>query len=572
MCGILAILGLREDAAQFRHTALKLSKRLRHRGPDWSGIYSKGHTILAHERLAIIDVVSGAQPLYSEDRTIILAVNGEIYNHKFLKKSLEEKYKFCSHSDCEVILHLYEECKSPEFLQKLRGMFAFVIYDQTSGRYIAARDHIGIIPLYIGWGNDGAVWLSSELKALSDHCREFRQFPPGHFYDSSLPKEKFQKYYNPVWTIPDHIPTGELSLTILREAFINSVESHLMSDVPFGVLLSGGLDSSLVASIASRAVHAQMNGLDHIPKILRLRSYSVGLTGSPDLAAARKVADFLETNHHEFVFSIQDGLDALSDVIYHLETFDVTTVRASTPMFLMTRLIKATGVKMVLSGEGADEIFGGYLYFHKAPNRKEFHEETVRKLNDLHMYDCLRANKSTCAWGVEARVPFLDREFLEVAMNLDPVYKMAKDPDTGTPRIEKWVLRQAFDVPENPFLPQEFLWRQKEQFSDGVGYSWIDSLKDYAEEHIKDSMMETAQYRFPDGTPQTKEAYYYRHLFDGHFPQPAAQKTVPSGPSIACSTATAIKWDESFQGRADPSGRAVSGVHQFAYQKDEDEM
>lgn len=569
MCGILAILGLIEDAKLFRHTALKLSKRLRHRGPDWNGIYSEGHNILAHERLAIIDVVSGAQPLYNSDRSLVMAVNGEIYNHEALRKPLEGKYRFSSRSDCEVILHLYEDCRGPEFIDRLRGMFSFVIFDQYNNKYLAARDHIGIIPFYIGWGNDGSVWFASELKALSDHCKEFRQFPPGHFYDSSAKGDKIQRWYKPDWLLPAHIPSQELSLDSLRESFIKAVESHLMSDVPYGVLLSGGLDSSLVASIANRFVHKELHNLKDIPKTLRLRSFSVGLKGSPDLQAARGVAEFLGTNHYEFTFKIQDGLDALSDVIYHLETFDVTTVRASTPMYLMARLIKATGVKMVLSGEGADEIFGGYLYFHKAPNKSEFHEETVRKLQDLHMYDCLRANKSTNAWGVEARVPFLDRDFLQVAMKMDPKYKVARDPSTGEPRMEKWVLRKAFDTPENPYLPSDVLWRQKEQFSDGVGYSWIDSLKDYAELHITDAMMDTARFRFPEATPPTKEAYLYRQIFESHFPQPAAVKTVPSGPSIACSTATAIKWDKSFQNRADPSGRAITGIHEHAYSADE---
>jgi asparagine synthase (glutamine-hydrolysing) len=444
-------------------------------------------------------------------------------------------------------------------------MFGFVIYDSKNGRFMAARDPIGIIPLYYGYGSDGSVWFASELKAITDHCATFYQFPPGCLYDSSLAgKDKIVRYYNPMWI--SEIPTRSASLPALKQALIKSVKSHLMSDVPFGVLLSGGLDSSLVASIATKLIQLPNGGI--VSDYARLRSYAIGLEGSPDLAAAQKVANFLGTQHHNLTFTIQDGMDALSDVIYHIETYDVTTIRASTPMFLMARMIKAFGVKMVLSGEGADEIFGGYLYFHKAPNGKEFHEETVRKLQSLHMYDCLRANKSMSAWGVEARVPFLDTEFIETAMNIDPRDKMTIDPLTGQKRIEKYILRAAFDPSiniEDPdkteYLPREILWRQKEQFSDGVGYSWIDSLKEFAENHISDAMMETAQFRFPDNTPSTKEAYYYRQIFESHFPSTAAIKTVPGGPSIACSTATAIAWDESFKNRADPSGRAMKEIH-----------
>ena len=563
MCGIICILGLKQDAVHFRHTALQLAKRIRHRGPDWSGTYVHDHCIMVHERLAIVDPVSGSQPILSQDGTVALAVNGEIYNHEELRTELEKEFKFRSRSDCEVIVHMFEKDPSGAFLSSLRGMFGFVIYDSKTGRFMAARDPIGIIPLYYGYGNDGSVWFASELKAITDHCSTFYQFPPGCFYDSSLPgKDKIKPYYQPAWM--DIIPTAPVSLPSLKTALIESVKSHLMSDVPFGVLLSGGLDSSLVASIATRLIQSGACGDGS-----RLRSYAIGLSGSPDLAAAQKVADFLGTQHHNLTFTIQDGLDALSDVIYHIETYDVTTIRASTPMFLMARMIKAFGVKMVLSGEGADEIFGGYLYFHKAPNGDEFHKETVRKLKSLHMYDCLRANKAMSAWGVEARVPFLDTQFVNTAMMIDPKDKMTVDPITGQKRMEKFILRAAFDPSLNPpaspdepeYLPREILWRQKEQFSDGVGYSWIDSLKDHAETHISDAMMDTAQFRFPENTPVTKEAYYYRQIFESHFPSGAAVKTVPGGPSIACSSATAIAWDESFKNRADPSGRAMKEIH-----------
>jgi len=564
MCGIIAIHGLKQDAKDFRRTALQLAKRIRHRGPDWSGTYVHEHCILVHERLAIVDPVSGSQPILSEDETIALAVNGEIYNHIELREELEKEYKFRSRSDCEVILHMYEKDPSGSFLSQLKGMFGFVVYNSKTGDFLAARDPIGIIPLYYGYGTDGSVWFSSELKAITDHCSTFYQFPPGSFYNSAIPgKDKIVRYYSPSWM--KEIPTSRVSLPALKQALIKSVQSHLMSDVPFGVLLSGGLDSSLVASIATKLIQAGGT----VPEYARLRSYAIGLVGSPDLAAAQKVAHFLGTQHHNLTFTVQDGLDALSDVIYHIETYDVTTIRASTPMFLMARMIKAFGVKMVLSGEGADEIFGGYLYFHKAPNGDEFHQETVRKLDSLHMYDCLRANKSMSAWGVEARVPFLDTDFIATAMNIDPKDKMTVDPTTGTKRIEKYILRAAFDPLINTedsdkteFLPREILWRQKEQFSDGVGYSWIDSLKEHAEAHVSDAMMDTAQFRFHENTPVTKEAYYYRQIFESHFPSQAAVKTVPGGPSIACSTATAIAWDESFKNRADPSGRAMREIHE----------
>jgi asparagine synthase (glutamine-hydrolysing) len=560
MCGILAILGLQEDAHRFRDTALQLAKRIRHRGPDWSGIYMDDHCILAHERLAIVDVVSGAQPILSADGSVALAVNGEIYNHEFLREGLETRFKFRSRSDCEVILHMFEEDRSGQFLSSLEGMFAFVVYDSKTKSFMAARDPLGIIPLYYGFGKDGSVWFSSELKAIADHCAILHQFPPGCFYDSSRPgKNKITPYYSPAWM--ESVPSTPVDLSRLREALTKSVRSHLMSEVPFGVLLSGGLDSSLIASIASKIMKEQS------PSSAKLRSFSIGLEGSPDLEAANKVANFLNSQHHSLTFTLQEGLDALSDVIYHIETYDVTTVRASTPMFLMARMIKAFGIKMVLSGEGADEIFGGYLYFHKAPNREEFHAETVRKLKALHMYDCLRANKAMSAWGVEARVPFLDTKFIEASMNLDPLAKMTVDPIKSVKRIEKFILRAAFDPALNPdkvayeYLPKEILWRQKEQFSDGVGYAWIDSLKSFAESQISDSMMETAEYRFPHNTPLTKEGYLYRQFFESHFPSHSAMQTVPGGPSIACSSSAAIAWDASFGGQADPSGRAVRDVH-----------
>lgn len=559
MCGILAILGLPEDASRLRHTVLQLAKRIRHRGPDWSGLYVHDKCILAHERLAIVDVVSGAQPILSEDGSIALAVNGEIYNHVELRAELEKEHKFRSHSDCEVILHMFEDDRSGQFLSKLRGMYAFVVYDSTTGHFMAARDPIGIIPLYYGYGADGSVWLASELKALSDHCVTFYQFPPGCFYDSAKPgKDKITPYYTPGWM--DMVPSTPVSLESLHDSLVASVRSHLMSDVPLGVLLSGGLDSSLVASIATKI-------LREADDKARIHSYAIGLTGSPDCAAASKVAKFIGTYHHSLTFTVQEGLDAISDVIYHIETYDVTTIRASTPMFLMARMIKAFGIKMVLSGEGADEIFGGYLYFHKAPDCEEFHKETVRKLKALHMFDCLRANKSMSAWGVEARVPFLDTDFVESAMSIDPRDKMTVSRNGSAKRIEKYILRAAFDPAINgacdrEYLPREILWRQKEQFSDGVGYSWIDSLKEFAESHITDAMMETALFRFPHNTPLTKEGYYYRQIFESHFPSRSAVETVPGGPSIACSSAAAIAWDASFKDRADPSGRVMKEVHE----------
>lgn len=561
MCGILAVLNSTDDSVAMRSKIIALSRRQMHRGPDWSGLHQSGNHFLAHERLAIIDPTSGDQPLFNEDKTISVTVNGEIYNYKdLMAKILEQKpdRKFATQSDCEVISHLYE-LYGDEVASMLDGFFAFVILDKRTNTFYAARDPIGITCMYIGWGKDGSVWLSSEMKCLKDDCTRFQQFPPGHYYSSKT--GEFHRYYNPKFYLdfeakPEVFPSKPLDLGELKGAFEKAVIKRLMSDVPFGVLLSGGLDSSLVASVAAR--HLGQGGVWG-----RLHSFCVGLAGSPDLAAARKVADFLKTDHHEFTFTVQEGIDAISNVIYHIETFDVTTIRASTPMFLMSRKIKALGVKMVLSGEGADEVFGGYLYFHKAPSKEEFHSENVRKIQDLYKYDCLRANKSTMAWGVEARVPFLDRDFLNVAMSIDPAEKMI---DKSKGRIEKYIMRKAFDDAEQPYLPSEVLWRQKEQFSDGVGYSWIDGLKEHAEKMVTDAQFKAAQHRFPDNTPKTKEAYYYRSIFETHFPQRSAVETVPGGPSVACSTPTAALWDAAWAGKEDPSGRSVAGVHDQAYE------
>jgi len=554
MCGILAVLGSTDTTDKFRRRVVELSRRLRHRGPDWSGIHVHGNNFLAHERLAIVDPTSGDQPLYNTNKDVIVTVNGEIYNHQSLKANLKGKHTFHTKSDCEAIAHVYEE-HGEDVAGMLDGMFSFVLLDTRDGSFMAARDPIGVTPLYIGHGRDGSVWFASEMKSLKDDCEQFETFPPGHVYSSK--QGGLRRYFQPKW-FDEHIPSAPFDKKVLKEALETAVTKRLMTDVPFGVLLSGGLDSSLVASIANR--HMAQNDTWG-----KLHSFCVGLQGSPDLLAAREVATFLGTDHHEFTFTVQEGIDALSDVIYHIETYDVTSIRASTPMFLMSRKIKACGVKMVLSGEGADEVFGGYLYFHKAPNKEEFHVETCHKLKALHMYDCLRANKSTSAWGLEARVPFLDKGFLEVAMGVDPANKMINKAEG---RIEKYMLRSAFDDKENPYLPDSVLWRQKEQFSDGVGYSWIDKLKDHAETQITDQMMDSAQHRFPHNTPPTKEAYYYRELFERHFPQTPARLTVPGGPSVACSTAAAIKWDKAWENCLDPSGRAAAGVHVAAYSGD----
>ncbi|XP_042444320.1 asparagine synthetase [glutamine-hydrolyzing] 2-like [Zingiber officinale] len=561
MCGILAVLGCADSSLAKRSRIIELSRRLRHRGPDWSGLHCFKDCYLAHQRLAIVDPASGDQPLYNEDKSIVVTVNGEIYNHEELRANLES-HQFRTGSDCEVIAHLYEEY-GEDFVHMLDGMFSFVLLDTRDRSYIAARDAIGITPLYMGWGLDGSVWFASEMKALSDDCERFVSFPPGHIYSSK--NGGLRRFYNPAW-FAECVPSTPYDAPGLRDAFEKAVIKRLMTDVPFGVLLSGGLDSSLVAAVASRHLSKA--------KVARqwgsqLHTFCIGLKGSPDLKAAREVADYLGTFHHEFHFTVQEGIDALDEVIYHIETYDVTTIRASTPMFLMSRKIKSLGVKMVLSGEGSDEIFGGYLYFHKAPNKEEFHLETCRKIKALHLYDCLRANKATSAWGVEARVPFLDKQFINIAMDIDPEWKMIRH-DLG--RIEKWVLRNAFDDEQNPYLPKHILYRQKEQFSDGVGYSWIDGLKEHANEHVSDAMLMNASFVYPDNTPMTKEGYYYRSIFEKHFPKNAARATVPGGPSVACSTAKAVEWDEAWLKNPDPSGRAALGVHNDAYQEEPEKI
>lgn len=552
MCGIFGILDIKSDVAELRTQALELSKLLRHRGPDWSGIWNNDNAILCHERLAIVDVDTGAQPLISSNGKQALAVNGEIYNHKALADQYAADYDFATKSDCEVIIPLYQRF-GPEFIDKLEGMFAFVIYDETNNTYLVARDHIGIIPLYTGYDEHGNFYVASEMKALVPVCKTVSEFPPGHYLDSST--GELVKYYQRDWMSYEAVKDNETNLEDLKAAFEKSVKSHLMSDVPYAVLLSGGLDSSLVSAVAAQYVAKRVEDGDQSDAWWpRLHSFAVGLEGAPDLLAAQKVADMIGTVHHEINFTIQEGLDAIRDVIYFLETYDTTTIRAATPMYLMTRKIKAMGIKMVLSGEGADEIFGGYLYFHKAPNAKEFHEETVRKLDRLHMFDCARANKSTSAWGVEARVPFLDKEFIDVAMRLNPKDKMCVDG-----KMEKWILRKAFD--DNSYLPDEVLWRQKEQFGDGVGYSWIDSIREFVEEQVTDQQLANAGFRFPINTPDTKEGYFYRTIFEGYFPQESAAQCVPGGKSIACSTVEALEWDESFKNNADPSGRSMKDVH-----------
>jgi asparagine synthase (glutamine-hydrolysing) len=554
MCGIIGVFDLKQKAEDLRPSVLAMSKKVRHRGPDWSGIYCCEKAILAHERLAIVDPVSGAQPLHSDDGNLILTVNGEIYNHLELRKNLKTEYKFLTNSDCEIILALYRE-KGTGFLNDLNGIFAFALYDKTNDSYLIARDHMGIVPLYKGWDKNGNFYVASELKALEGTCRLIEPFTPGTYLSSKDGTEK--KWYDPGWKDYEHVKGNSSSIPALRKALEESVHRQLMSDVPYGVLLSGGLDSSIVSAIARKYAAMRIETQD-IKEAWwpRLHSFAVGLKDSPDLAAARIVADHIGTVHHEVIFSIQEGLDALSDVIYHLETYDVTTVRASTPMYLLARVIKSMGVKMVLSGEGADEIFGGYLYFHKAPDAKSFHEETVRKLGKLHLYDCLRANKSLAAWGIEGRVPFLDKEFLDVAMQLNPKDKMA-----GNGKMEKWILRKAFE----DILPASVAWRQKEQFSDGVGYNWIDTLKKLVSEKVTDAQMETARFRFQINPPLSREEYYYRSIFSEHFPSDTAAATVPSVPSVACSTPEALAWDSSFRDLNDPSGRAVKTVHKEGY-------
>jgi asparagine synthase (glutamine-hydrolysing) len=552
MCGIACILDIQSDPKALRERAVSMARLLRHRGPDWSGIFADQRAILAHERLAIVDVVHGAQPLTNQAEDIVLAVNGEIYNHRPLRSEFPE-YPFKTDSDCEIVIPLYERHQA-DFLNRLSGIFAFVLYDKRSNTVHIARDPIGVVPLYLGRDEHGNLHAASEMKALIPYCRHIEDFPPGHYLVKGM--ERPASYYRPQWRSYDAVKDTPLDLAKLRSALERAVHQQLMCDVPYGVLISGGLDSSVISAITQRFAPNRVEESDKVTAWWpRLHSFAVGLEGSPDLAMARKVATAIRTVHHEFLFTVQEGLDALRDVIYHIESYDVTTIRASTPMYLMARKIKAMGIKMVLSGEGADEVFGGYLYFHKAPNAKEFHEETVRKLDSLFKYDCLRANKTTAAWGIEVRVPYLDRDFLDTAMAFNPAEKMV-----GARKIEKYPLRKAFEG----YLPEEVLGRQKEQFSDGVGYRWIDSLKATAGERIGDAQMENARYRFPHNTPSTKEAYLYREIFESHFPGEAAAQAVPGGPSIACSTPTAIAWDASFAKNADPSGRSVLGVHQNA--------
>jgi len=554
MCGIVCAFDLKQDSESLRPQILEMSKRVRHRGPDWSGIYKSDNAILGHERLAIVDPASGKQPLYSEDNTLILAANGEIYNHLELRKQFEGKYQFKTESDCEIILALYQ-VKGSNFVDELNGIFAFALYDSSNDNYFIARDHMGIIPLYMGWDKYGTFYVASELKALEGVCAKIELFPPGHYWRSG--DKTPTQWYKREWVDFENVKNNPTRIEDIHDALSDAVHRQLMSDVPYGVLLSGGLDSSITSALAkkfsSKRVGSENNQQAWWPQ---LHSFSVGLEGSPDLAAAKKVSQHIGSIHHEVVFSIQEGLDAIRDVIYHLETYDITTVRASTPMFLMARSIKSHGIKMVLSGEGADELFGGYLYFHKAPSAEEFHKETVRKLNKLHQYDCLRANKSLAAWGIEGRVPFLDKEFIDVAMRINPLDKMINKE-----RMEKWVVRKAFE----DYLPESVAWRQKEQFSDGVGYSWIDTLKEMVEGEITDEQMENAHFRFPLQTPQNKEEFYYRVIFEEHFPSDAAALSVPSVPSVACSTPIALEWDEAFKNQNDPSGRAIAKVHDDAY-------
>ena len=554
MCGIVSIFNIQEQTPELRQKALRMSQKIRHRGPDWSGIYTGRSAILCHERLSIVDPESGKQPLFSSDKKQVLAVNGEIYNHQDIRRRYAGKYQFQTGSDCEVILALYRD-KGIDFLEDLSGIFAFALYDAERDEFLIARDPIGVIPLYIGYDDDGKVYVASELKALEGQCDRYEPFLPGHYYWSREPGMK--RYYKRDWFSYDAVKDNAASVTDIHDALEAAVKRQLMSDVPYGVLLSGGLDSSVISAIAEKFSERRIEDDDKERAWWpRLHSFAVGLKGAPDLAKAKLVADYIGTVHHEINYTIQEGLDAIRDVIYFIETYDVTTVRASTPMYLLARVIKSMGIKMVLSGEGADEIFGGYLYFHKAPSPKAFHEETVRKLSKLYMYDCLRANKSLSAWGVEGRVPFLDKEFLDVAMRTNPEAKMCPGKT-----IEKRIVREAFAN----MLPEEVAWRQKEQFSDGVGYSWIDTLKKITSDQVSDEQMAHAAERFPINPPRNKEEYYYRSIFADHFPSDSAARSVPSVPSVACSTAEALAWDEAFKNMNDPSGRAVAGVHEEAY-------
>ena len=555
MCGIVCAFDLKQKSEILRPQVLEMSKKIRHRGPDWSGIYSNEKTVMAHERLAIVDPASGQQPLFSEDKKLVLAANGEIYNHRELRKQFNGSYAFQTASDCEIILALYKE-KGVDFIDDLNGIFGFALYDVEKDEYFIARDHMGIIPLYIGWDQNGTFYVASELKALEGVCTKIELFPPGHYMSST--DGKLVKWYNREWTEYDAVKENETSIAEVKKALEDAVHRQLMSDVPYGVLLSGGLDSSVTSAIAKKYAQKRVESDDTSEAWYpQLHSFSVGLEGSPDLAAAQKVADYIGTIHHEIKFTIQEGLDAIKDVIYNIETYDITTIRSSTPMYLMARVIKSMGIKMVLSGEGADEIFGGYLYFHKAPNAEEFHDETVRKLDKLHMYDCLRANKSLMAWGIEGRVPFLDKEFIDVAMRINPQDKMINGE-----RMEKWIIRKAFE----DMLPESVAWRQKEQFSDGVGYSWIDTLKEVVDKEVSDEQLANAKFRFPIQTPQNKEEFYYRSIFEEHFPSDAAALSVPQEASVACSTQIALDWDEAFKNMNEPSGRAIAKVHDQSYE------
>ncbi len=578
MCGIVAILNVKKQTQELREKALRMSQKLRHRGPDWSGVYCGGSAILAHERLSIVDPESGGQPLYSCPDSEnggkglqVLAVNGEIYNHQEIRRRYSGYYDFQTGSDCEVILALYRDLMlgtaSPlgtmagrsfaELLERLNGIFAFVLYDEERDAYLIARDPIGVIPLYIGYDSDGTVYVASELKALEGQCEHYEPFLPGH-YMSSREGMVMKRYYHRDWFEYDAVSHNTASAGAIRDGLERAVKRQLMSDVPYGVLLSGGLDSSVISAIAEKYSGMRIeDGSRSKAYWPRLHSFAVGLKGAPDLAKARLVAEHIGTVHHEINYTIQEGIDAIRDVIYYIETYDVTTVRASTPMYLLARVIKSMGIKMVLSGEGADEVFGGYLYFHKAPSAREFHQETVRKLGKLYLYDCLRANKSLSAWGVEGRVPFLDKEFLDIAMRTNPEAKMCPEK-----MIEKKIVREAFA----DMLPAEVAWRQKEQFSDGVGYSWIDTLKSITSQAVSDEQMAHAADRFPVNPPKNKEEYYYRSIFAEHFPSESAARSVPSEASVACSTAVALEWDAAFRNMNDPSGRAVRGVHEQAYE------
>lgn len=557
MCGFVGAFELTQDLEVLRSQVLKMAKKIRHRGPDWSGIYCGDKAVLAHERLSIVDITSGGQPLYSKDKKLVLAVNGEIYNHRSIRAKYADKYEFQSQSDCEVLLALYQD-KGIDMLEDLNGIFAFALFDIENNRYIIGRDHMGIIPLYIGYDKAGQLYVASELKALEGFCPNIKEFPAGHYLDSR--EGEVKQWYKRDWMAYDNVKDNPTDIDVLRKGLEDAVHRQLMSDVPYGVLLSGGLDSSIISAVAKKfAARRVENDNETEAWWPQLHSFAIGLKEAPDLIAARKVAEHIGTVHHEINFTVEEALDALSDVIYHIETYDVTTVRASTPMYLLARFIKSMGVKMVLSGEGSDEIFGGYLYFHKAPDAKALHEETVRKLDKLHLYDCLRANKTLSAWGVEGRVPFLDKEFMDIAMRINPADKMCG----RNGKIEKHILRQAFEE----YLPESVTWRQKEQFSDGVGYNWIDSLREMAEKKVSDKQMERAAERFPINPPMSKEEYWYRTMFEEHFPSASAASTVPSVPSVACSSAVALEWDESFKNRIDPSGRAIKSVHAEAYDK-----